>query len=771
MRVKKRDGYYTDIEEKKIERIVYECASGLSDVDPDRVARRTIEGLHEGVSTTEILPLAVRIAASLIFEEPQYSKLAANLLTRIIVKEVESNGVTRFSQSVRLGYELGLYGDDLRRFVDTHEKKLDSLLDESRDSIFEFFGLRTFYDRYLTRHSTLRTPIESPQMAFLRVACGVSDTFEEAAELYDLFSHQLYLPSSPTLFNSGAGRSQLSSCYLLDSPEDDLEKIFDKHKDVGLLSKYAGGIGLSYSRVRSAGSFIQGTNGQSNGIIPFIKMLDSSVAAVNQGGRRKGAACVYLETWHADLMDFLELRDNVGKEDRRTHNLNIANWIPDIFMRRVKEGGKWSFFDPSDVPHFVDLYGEEFEAAYLEAEQQGLFKSQLDAHFVYDRMMRTLAQTGNGWMCFKDASNLKSNQTYNPENVIHLSNLCTEILEVTSEEETAVCNLGSLNLGKFVEGDSFNFAGMKKAVDAAVRQLDRVIDRNFYAIESAKWSNISWRPVGLGVMGLQDVFFQLGLEFDAPQAIELSARIQEAIYYQAIKTSSMLARAFGAHPNFHITRAAKGDLQPQLWGVKGVDHDFEELAQEVARTGLRNSLLIAIAPTATIADIVGCYSCVEPAVTNLFKKETLSGEFIIVNKYLVKELKDQGLWTSAIRDKIKLSEGSVQDIAEIPDHLKRRFRTAWELSMKPLIDHAAARGPFIDQSQSLNLFVENPTINKLSSMYMYLWQKGVKTSYYLRSRGKTSIAKTTVSSGEKANKSEEVLACSLENPESCVMCD
>ena len=546
-----------------------------------------------------------------------------------------------------------------------------------------------------------------------------------------------------------------------------------------MLSKFSGGIGIAYHRVRSQGSLIRGTNGHSNGIVPWLKTLDSSVCAVNQGGKRKGACCVYLETWHADIDDFLELRDNTGDEARRTHNLNLANWIPDLFMKRVQTDGVWSLFDPKVVPHFPDLYGEEFETAYVAAEAEGVFMRQLNARDLYAKMMRTMAQTGNGWITFKDSSNRKSNQTAKPENVVHLSNLCTEIIEVTSDEETAVCNLGSINASRYVRDGQFDFDKLRRNVKLAVGQLDRVIDLNYYAISSTSKSNSRWRNIGLGLMGLQDVFFQMRIAFDSDEARKISAKIQEEIYFAALDASSDLAAKLGAHPAFQDTRAAQGDLQFDLWGVTPDDMPrWDALREKIKTTGLRNSLMIAIAPTATIASIAGCYECIEPQVSNLFKRETLSGDFVQINKYLVHELKALGLWTDEIRSKIKLAEGSVQDIEEFNDELKLIYRTAWEIPMRSLIDMMAERGAYIDQSASLNLFMESPNIGKLSSMYMHAWQKGLKTTYYLRSRPATRIAQvaaadniaSVIEEPTKVYTDEEALICSLENPEACEAC-
>ncbi|MDE0872878.1 MAG: ribonucleoside-diphosphate reductase subunit alpha [Acidimicrobiales bacterium] len=786
MQVQKRDGSLQSVDVNKIVKAVERCATELPGVDPMRIATRTISGLHDGATTTELDELSIRTAAALIIEEPNYSRLAARLLGTFIDKEVQNQNVYSFSQSIELGAECGLIHQGVLEFVQVHARKLNNSVLNERNNLFEFFGLRTVYDRYLLRHPTKRTVIETPQYFLLRVACGLARTPEEAITLYELMSSLEYLTSSPTLFNSGTTHPQMSSCYLLDSPEDSLEGIYKRYTDIAKLSKFAGGIGVAWHRVRAKGSLIGGTNGLSNGIVPWLKTLDSSVAAVNQGGRRKGAACVYLETWHADLDDFLELKDNTGDSARRAHNLNLANWIPDLFMERVENDWQWSLFDPKVVPHLTDLYGDEFRQAYLAAEQAGLYERQVSARQLYSRMMRTLAQTGNGWITFKDASNLKCNQTGEPGNVVHLSNLCTEILEVTNQQETAVCNLGSVNLGRLVRDGAFDFDRLGEVVRTAVPFLDRVIDINFYPTDEAGSSNSKWRPVGLGLMGLQDVFFQTGLTFDSPEALDLSTRISEEIYYCALSASCDLAAEDGPHEGFSETRAARGDLQFDLWGIVPSDAArWEALKDRISQHGLRNSLMVAIAPTATIASIAGCYECIEPQVSNLFKRETLSGEFLQINRYLVTELQERGLWGEDMVQRIKRAEGSIQAIEEIPEELREIYRTAWELPQRALIDLAASRGAYIDQSQSLNLFMESPSIGKLSSMYMHAWKSGLKTTYYLRSRPATRINQTTSgadgeptgsppdeeSADARSFTDEEAIACSLENPETCEACD
>lgn len=766
MRVTKRDGSTESVDVNKIVRAVTRCCKGLDDVDALRVATKTISGLYDGARTSELDQLSIQTAAQLIGEEPQYGRLAARLLSTAIDKEVRSTEIHAFSQSVATGRAVGLINDRLFDTVTRHARKLNDAIRPERDNEFEYFGLRTLYDRYLLRHPTTRNVIESPQYFFMRIACALTENTTDAIELYRLFSTLEYLPSSPTLFNAGTTHEQLSSCFLLDSPTDDLAAIYDRYKDVALLSKFSGGIGISYSRVRSRGSLIKSTNGHSYGIAPWLKTLDASVAAVHQGGKRAGACCVYLETWHADFEEFLELRNNTGDEAKRTHNLHLANWVSDLFMRRVEANADWSFFDPKDVPTLPDLWGDAFAAAYEAAEAQGLAVKTVKARDLYGRMMRTLAQTGNGWMTFKDAANRGCNQTARPENVVHLSNLCVEICEVTDKDHIAVCNLGSVNLGRHVVDNVFEFAKLAKTVRTAIRQLDRVIDLNYHSLDATQRSNSKWRPIGLGVMGLQDVFFQLGYAFDAPEARALSKKIAEEIYFHALSTSADLAVEKGPLPAFEDTRTAHGELQFDAWGVTPSDPArWNALRTRIQAGGLRNSLMIAIAPTATIASIAGCYECIEPQVSNLFKRETMSGDFIQINRYLVDALKQHGLWNETTRSRLKVAEGSVQKLVELPANLRHIFRTVWEIPMRSILDMAADRGAFIDQSQSLNLFSETPNIGQLSSMYFHAWKRGLKTTYYLRSRPATKITKATVEAPDAT-----AVACSLENPETCEAC-
>lgn len=1164
-RIKRRDGKLVPVDLNKIVGVINGCAVGLAHVDPTRVAVKTVGGIFDGATTRQLDELSITTATMLILEEPEYSKLAARLLARVIHEEAPTGP---FSKVMGDMHALGRINDRTHDFVVRHTRALDAALDDKRDDEFEYFGLKTVYDRYLLRHPELDEVLETPQRFFMRIACALSRTLKDALGIYEALSTLRYLPGSPTLFNAGTNYEQCSSCFLVDSPQDNIGAIYKGYADVAYLSKFAGGIGIAYTRVRSRGSKIKSTNGKSNGIVPWLKILDSSIGAVNQcfagdtlvwtsqgakpireieagnlilghsgeyrsvlerfeykqtepmvrvkpkhsfealhvtaghpfyaitgvanpeitkrilarldakvlrpewieakdlkagdyvsqvipqhvsavegftredarlygiilgdgfctkaahewgvaglpdadhmvfveaylrahdirhfktqmhgkaitirwaksgevvrdaatgqyagsgpdslpftrddiydvnnqkriasrfmhlpedqtlalihglietdgnvsrgveltycttseplafgvrylllrlgiptsgnrrrrvndhdiirdngtvdhvggitnvidiripaeeriavlagcklltkrnwfayegkvwsrlrevspaevcdtvydlkverdetytlasalvhnGGKRKGACAVYLEPWHADIEDFLELRNNTGDEASRTHNLNLVNWIPDLFMKRVAAGGTWSLFDPKVTPDLPDLYGAEFEAAYEAYEVKGVAVKTVPAQELYGKMIRTLAQFGQGWMTFKDRCNATSNQTGAKGNVIHLSNLCVEILQVSSEKETAVCNIGSINLSKFLKDSGvlgieagqfankleFDFDALADAVKTAVRALDRVIDVNFYTIPETAASNDRWRPVGLGLMGLQDVFFQLRLAFDSPKALELSNKISEEIYFHALTASCDLSEELGPHKAFSETKAAKGKLQFDAWNVSPSDTArWTKLRNRVMHHGLRNSLLIAIAPTATIASIAGCYECIEPMLSNQFKRETMSGDFLQVNRYLVDELRHLGVWNDQMRLKIKMANGSIQGITELPEETRKLFRTVWEYSMKTLINMAAGRGAFLDQSQSLNLFMESPSIGAASSMYMYAWQMGLKTTYYLRSRPATQIMKTVSEAkveapvAKKTFTEEEALVCSLENPDACEAC-
>lgn len=800
MHVRKRNGTSEPVNLNKVVNSISRVCADLGDLDFFKVATKTVGGLVDGVTTRDIDMLSVRNAVGLIIEDPVYSKVAARILANVMSKEVSGQDIQSFSQCIQTGFDQGLIAQQTYDLVMANKRKLNAAVKDDRDWLFEYHGIQTLYDRYLLKHPTMkvtdggnsqRMVIETPQYFFMRVACGLAEDAVEAVELYDLLSSLEYMTSTPTLFNSGTRHSQMSSCYLLDSPLDSLDDLYKRYGDIAMLSKFAGGIGASYSRIRGKGSLIKGTNGKSNGIVPWLHTLSGSVAAVNQGGKRKGAACVYLDTHHPDIMEFLELRDNTGEKERRAYNLNLANWVPDLFMKRVKEDGMWSVFDPSVAPELNDLYGDDYEARYAALEADKKFSDQFPARKVYARMMRTLAETGNGWMCFRDTSNNRGNQV-SPGNVIRLSNLCTEILEVVSSgtqrriaraefdaipkeafidnairvlgynpatdefeinegAATAVCNLGSINIAKgYIKNGKLDKAKLRKNVAIAVKYLDRVIDRNYYPIPEARSSNMRWRPVGLGLMGLADFFFQLRLPFESDEAIRLSGEIQEEIYYQALKTSNELAKKNGAHRDFALTRAASGNLQFDLAGATPMSDParWDALRADIKEHGLRNSLLIAIAPTATISHICGVEECIEPIKSNLLKRETLSGEFIAMNRHLVEDLKTLGKWTPETISILKRDEGSVANLG-LPEDMQALYKTVWEMSMKALIAHGARRGAFIDQSQSLNLFIdlnkyaEEKRIAVLSSLYMHAWEMGLKTTYYFRSRAASRIEQAT----------------------------
>lgn len=804
MQIVKRNGTREPADLNKIVNSATKTCVGLDKVDVMVIATKTISGLFDGATTEQIDNLTKQVAVDQIAHEPQYSKAGARFLMNIINKEVENGGIESFSQAIAIGHKEGLIGQATADFVKTNARKLNHAINAEYDNGFEYFGLQTVYDRYLLKHPTTRRVIETPQYWLLRVACGIFDDVKDAIAFYNELASFRYMTSSPTSFNSGTKRPQMSSCYLLKSPTDDLGKIYKHYGDIAQLSKWAGGIGSAYSEVRGAASLIKGTNGFSNGIVPFLHTLDASVSSVNQGGKRKGAAAVYLESWHSDIEEFLRGRDNTRSHDIATHNLNLANWIPDELMRRVDEGPDtlWTLFSPGshdpEIAKLNDLHNEAFDIHYkmLEEKYDAMevkpkWYKKIKAHDLYGKMMKTLSETGNGWMNWKDRSNKLCNQVTDEEGyTVHSSNLCTEIIEVTNDDEVAVCNLGSVNLAKVVFEDKLffdetrtlsgqapdkfiNWKQLEKTVKLAVRGLDKVIDVNFYPIQEAENSNKSWRPVGLGIVGWQDLLFKLRIPFDDVRALGLAAQVQAFIYYVALQESLAMAKEFGPLPNFNKTKTAKGLLQPDLWGVVPVGQcgsiklDWDTLREEIKTFGLRNSLMIAIAPTATLATIVGAYECIEPQVKNIFKRETLSGEFMQVNTYLVNDLMSLGMWNTEMRNKIIDADGAIQNITEIPADLRALYATAFELKQKSLIDQAVARGPYIDQSQSLNLFMENPTIGKLSSMYMYAWKQGLKTTYYLRSRSATKIQRVTTT---KVFTDAEAVACSLENPEICEAC-
>jgi ribonucleoside-diphosphate reductase alpha chain len=736
-RVLSRSGELEFLDVSKIAQSVASACSGLTGVDPHRVIAKTMAALYDGATTRELDELAMQAAATFIAEQPEYSQVAARLLAAFIDKEVSGSGVRSFSQSIRVGHEHGLINERVLAIVAAHEYRLDSTIDSSRTANIEYRGLRTLYEHYLLKHPKSKQVVETPQYLWMRMAVSLSATLDDALELYRHFSLLDYVPSSPILQNAGTRREQLSSCFLLDPPEQRLDAVIDSNEEIRNAERLSGDIGVAWHGARHAP-----TQADTNGIdgnrtdtqMPWLETLGSSIKEDTEVGSPDRAACVFLEPWHAGIQEFFTPRTSAHGAVA-THHLNLAHWVCDLFMRRVENDESWSLFDPADVPELSELFGDEFDAAYAQAEARGVAKKVVRATYLYEQMMLNIAHTGNGWMTFKDKANRACNQTGMHGNMVHLSGPCTEILEVTRHGDTAICNLGTINLARHVIDSGFDFQKLAHTVQVAVRQLDRVIDLNTYPVLTARETNLRWRPVGLGAMGLQDVFFKLSLPFDGFEARQLSTQIAEAIYYYALKTSMESAREFGAHEGFADTRAAQGELQFDAWGVTPSSaFRWDQLREDIKTHGLRNSLLIAIAPTANLAAIAGCYECIEPQVANVLKRQTAVGQFSEFNRYLVTELQELGLWNEQIRRAIVLADGSVQGIFEIPEQVRTLFRTAWELSTLALIDLAADRGAFVDQSQSLKLFMADPNVRQLSRLYMYAWKSGLKTTYLVRSR-------------------------------------
>ncbi len=768
MHVRKRNGAMEPVDVNKIVRAVERCCVGLTHVDAIRVASKTIGGLYDGATTRELDTISIDTAAALIAEEPQYSRLAARLLLGTIVKEVGGQNLHSFSQAISYGYHEGVVSKATSEFVELHARKLNHAVDETFSERFEYFGLRTVYDRYLLRDPISRRVIETPQYFFLRVACGLAGAPQEAIEFYRLIASLDYMPSSPTLFNSGTKHPQMSSCYLHDSPLDSLESIYDTYKNVALLSKFSGGIGLAFHRVRSEGSLIRATNGLSNGIVPWLRTLDASVAAVNQGGKRKGAVCAYLETWHLDIEEFLELRKNTGDDRRRTHDMNTANWVPDLFMKRVMEGGNWTLFSPADVPDLHDKFGLAFEQAYVRYEEKAahgelkLYRT-IPAAQLWRKMLTMLFETGHPWITFKDACNVRSPQQH--VGVVHSSNLCTEITLNTGPSEIAVCNLGSVNLVAHLKQQAdgsyaLDHDKLKRTVSVAMRMLDNVIDINYYAVAKARNSNLKHRPVGLGIMGFQDCLHQARIPYGSQQAVEFADRSMEAVCYQAYWASTELAQERGRYSSYpgslwdqgilpHDTLKLLGE---QRGGYVEIDAstslDWDALRARVRTHGMRNSNCVAIAPTATISNIIGVDACIEPTFQNLYVKSNLSGEFTVVNQYLVRDLKARGLWDQVMVADLKYFDGSVQPIDRIPADLKALYATAFEIDTQWVIEAAARRSKWIDQAQSLNIYMAGASGKKLDDTYKLAWLRGLKTTYYLRTTSATHAEKSTVKSSK-----------------------
>jgi ribonucleoside-diphosphate reductase alpha subunit len=749
MKVIKRSGIVTDmLFDKVTKRINGLCVAGphgpALDVQADKVAQKVFSNMYDGVRTSEIDDLSAEVAVHTSSENPDYETLA----TRIVVSNMHKTSPMCFSDAMIELHKKGIVSD---KFMKDLRIEYDGFIDHVRDYDFGFFGMKTLQKSYLN-------PGETPQYMFMRVAVAIHGTdLTRVRETYDLMSRRYFIHATPTLFNAGSKRPQMSSCFLLDT-EDSIDGIYDTIKKCAQISKWSGGIGLAISKIRSNGSRVVGTNGHSDGIIPMLRVYNSTARFVNQGSRRKGSIAPYLEPWHADIMEFLELRLNQGDEEARCRDLFTALWIPDLFMKKVEADEDWHLMCPNECPGLDEVHGEAFDELYRQYVAQGRFRKVVRARAVWDAVLKSQVETGTPYMCYKDAANAKSNQ----QNLgtIKSSNLCTEIIEFTNKDEVAVCNLASLSLPAYVTDGEFNHAKLHEVTRVVTRNLNRVIDTNFYPVEEALRSNFRHRPIAIGVQGLADVFMMLGLAYDEPAARKLNTAIFETMYHAALTESCELAKVDGAYSTFRGSPASKGVLQCDLWGVTPADDwDWKELREDIQTHGLRNSLLVGPMPTASTAQILGNNEAFEPYTTNLYLRRTLAGEFVVINKHLVKDLTALGLWNKDLKNEIVRDGGSVQNLT-IPDVLKARYRTAWEISQKSVLDMSADRGAYVCQSQSLNIFMENPTMAKLSSMHMHGWKIGLKTGmYYLRTRAKARAQQVTV----------PILACSRDNPD-CAAC-
>jgi ribonucleoside-diphosphate reductase alpha subunit len=732
MRVIKRSGRIEDMKFDNVTNRIKNLTYGLSEkCDSTKVAQQVFSSLYDNITTQEIDTLSAEICIGMITSDPDYETLA----TRIVASNIHKVCPNNFHLAMRKLHKAGVVTDQIVEVA----QQVKSVIDTDRDFEFGYFGLKTLEKSYLQRVDGKL--VETPQYMFMRVAIGIhGNDINSVIETYDMMSRGLFIHATPTLFNSGTPRPQMSSCFLIANKGDSIDGIYGTLTECAQISKWAGGIGMHIHDIRANKSRIRGTNGQSDGIIPMLRVFNATARYVNQAGRRKGSIAVYIEPWHADIMDFLELRLNQGDEEARCRDLFSALWIPDLFMKRVEEGGNWSLFCPDKAPGLSDVYGKEFEELYLKYEEDGRANSTIPAGELWKAILKSQSETGTPYMLYKDACNSKSNQKN--LGVIKSSNLCTEIIEYTDKDETSVCNLASIALPKYVntETKSFDYEALHKATKVVTKNLNRVIDRNFYPVETARRSNMKHRPIGLGVQGLADVFILCGLPFDCEDSRLMNAHIFETMYHAALEASSELAEVEGSYESFQGSPASQGILQPDMWegDTKFSDrYDWDAMRERVKTKGLRNSLLMAPMPTASTAQILGNNECFEPYTTNIYLRRTLAGEFVVVNKHLVNDLKKAGLWSKEMKDLMVKAGGSIQNIVDIPDDIKKLYRTVWEISQKCIIDMAADRGRFIDQSQSMNLFMESPTMSKLSSMHMYAWKSGLKTGmYYLRSKAK-----------------------------------
>ncbi|WP_298528537.1 ribonucleoside-diphosphate reductase subunit alpha [uncultured Christiangramia sp.] len=766
MYVVKRDGHKEPVMFDKITARVKKLCYGLNElVDPVKVAMRVIEGLYDNVSTSELDNLAAEIAATMTTSHPDYAKLAA----RISVSNLHKNTKKSFSEVMTDLYEYvnprtnekaALLSEEVYEVILENKEKLDSTIIYNRDFNYDYFGFKTLERSYLLKLDG--KIVERPQHMLMRVSIGIHpDDLDSAIETYELMSKKFFTHATPTLFNSGTPKPQMSSCFLLSMIDDSIDGIYDTLKQTAKISQSAGGIGLSIHNVRATGSYISGTNGTSNGIVPMLRVFNDTARYVDQGGgKRKGSFAMYVEPWHADIFEFLDLKKNHGKEEMRARDLFYAMWIPDLFMKRVQENGSWTLMCPHECPGLFDTYGDNFEALYEKYEAEGKGRRTIKAREVWEKIMESQIETGTPYMLYKDAANRKSNQKN--LGTIRSSNLCTEIIEYTSKDEVAVCNLASIALPMFIKNNEFDHRELFRITKRVIKNLNKVIDRNYYPVKEAENSNMRHRPVGLGVQGLADAFIKLRLPFTSDEAKKLNQEIFETLYFAAVTASMDLAKVEGPYSTYEGSPISQGEFQFNMWGIKDEElsgrWDWGKLRKQIEENGVRNSLLLAPMPTASTSQILGNNEAFEPYTSNIYTRRVLSGEFIVVNKHLLEDLVSRDLWTEDVKNAIMRNNGSVQDIDVIPHDLKELYKTVWEMSMKDIIDMSRHRGYFIDQSQSLNLFMENANYSKLTSMHFYAWKSGLKTGmYYLRTKSAVDAIKFTL---EKEKKQEPVAVTS-----------
>ena len=783
MYVVKRDGRRESVKFDKITARIKKLCYGLNPlVTPEKVAMKVIEGLYDGVTTSELDNLAAEVAATNTITHPDYALLAS----RIAVSNLHKNTKKSFSETVKDLYEYSdpktkekasLISDEVYSLIMKNSELLDSTIIYDRDFRYDFFGFKTLERSYLLKLNG--QVVERPQQMLMRVAMGIhKDDIDSAIETYNYMSEGWFTHATPTLFNSGTPKPQMSSCFLLTTKEDSISGIYDTLKQCAQISQSAGGIGLSIHDIRATGSYIKGTNGTSNGIVPMLRVFNDTARYVDQGGgRRKGSFAIYIEPWHADIFDFLDLKKNHGKEEQRARDLFYSLWIPDLFMKRVEENGDWTLMCPNECPGLSDTYGKKFERLYKKYESEGRGRKTIKAQELWFKILESQIETGTPYMLYKDAANEKSNQKN--LGTIKSSNLCTEIIEYTAPDEVAVCNLASIALPKFVVDGKFDHEKLFNVTYRVTKNLDRVIDANYYPVPEARNSNMRHRPIGIGVQGLADAFILMRQPFDSPEAKQLNKEIFETIYYAAVTASKDIAIQNGPYETWKGSPISKGVFQFDMWKVKPTDRwEWDLLREEVKKHGVRNSLLLAPMPTASTAQILGNNECFEPYTSNIYTRRVLSGEFIIVNKHLLRDLVKLGIWNDRLKNKLMASNGSIQNIDEIPENIKVLYKTAWEISQKEILDMAADRGAYIDQSQSLNIFMDNANFAKLTSMHFYGWKAGLKTGmYYLRTKSATDAIKFTLDKeamSEPVAKTEEErmadIDCSLDDPDNCVSC-